>query len=348
MKISLCLIVKNEANNILDCLLSYAPVVSEMIVVDTGSTDHTKELVAKCGAKLFDAPWENDFSKARNISIEKASGDMILWTDADDYLSEENAILLHKLSEHGSVDTAYSFIVMNSPDGINGTRFSQVRMFPRREDLRFKFRVHEQIVPALIEGKVPLIQTGITVTHAGYVKPEEVKKKQERNIPLILMEMESRPNDPVLNYQHAGALRDTGNYDDAIETYRKAMELAEKQGSAPHIEICVPLDLAMLYYHNLMNRVEAERWARIALKKEPGNMKAKYVIANICYDTDRTEEAVDNFEAIIKMQDRIMLVPEDNNTIKMLSFARLNDYYTRKGLYSERMELAKKAKEMVK
>lgn len=88
--ISLCMIVKNEEKNLERCLSSYAPLMDEIIVVDTGSTDRTKEIAARFTEKIYDFEWINDFSAARNFSFEKATCDYIFSADADEVLDEEN------------------------------------------------------------------------------------------------------------------------------------------------------------------------------------------------------------------------------------------------------------------
>lgn len=88
--ISLCMIVKNEEKNLERCLKSYAPLMDEIIVVDTGSTDTTKEIAARFTDKIYDFEWINDFSAARNFSFEKATCDYIFSADADEVLDDEN------------------------------------------------------------------------------------------------------------------------------------------------------------------------------------------------------------------------------------------------------------------
>ena len=88
--ISLCMIVKNEEKCIERCLDCLKDLVDEMIVVDTGSTDRTKELAKAKGAKVYDFEWTGDFSEARNYSFSLASCDYIYTADADEELDEEN------------------------------------------------------------------------------------------------------------------------------------------------------------------------------------------------------------------------------------------------------------------
>ena len=89
-RVSLTMIVKNEEANLPACLASAADLVDEVVVVDTGSTDRTKEVAARFGARIFDFPWIDDFAAARNEALRHATGDWILWLDADDRIDEPN------------------------------------------------------------------------------------------------------------------------------------------------------------------------------------------------------------------------------------------------------------------
>ena len=91
------MIVKNESDNIERCLNSIYKAVDEIIIVDTGSFDTTKDICLKYTNKIYDFKWINDFSKARNYAIKKAKYDYILWLDADDYLTNENLLKLINL-----------------------------------------------------------------------------------------------------------------------------------------------------------------------------------------------------------------------------------------------------------
>ena len=90
------MIVKNEEANLPACLESVRDLFHEVIVVDTGSTDRTKEIAASFGARVFDFPWVDNFAAARNAALDHATGDWIFWMDADDRLDEVNR---RKLSE---------------------------------------------------------------------------------------------------------------------------------------------------------------------------------------------------------------------------------------------------------
>ena len=88
--ISLCMIVKNEENVIERCINTVKDIVDEIIIVDTGSEDNTKEKIKKYNAKIYDFTWRDDFAAARNFAFSKASMDYILWLDADDVLEKKD------------------------------------------------------------------------------------------------------------------------------------------------------------------------------------------------------------------------------------------------------------------
>src|SRR5262249_6517995 len=87
--ISLCMIVRDEEPRIEECLRSAAPYVGEMVVVDTGSKDRTREIAAACGARVYEMEWTDSFAAARNASLDLARGQWIYWQDADDVLSPD-------------------------------------------------------------------------------------------------------------------------------------------------------------------------------------------------------------------------------------------------------------------
>ena len=86
--VSLCMIVKNEEQVLRRCLESAKSFADEIILVDTGSTDKTKEIGKTYGGKIFDFPWRDDFAAARNEAFSKATMDYCMWLDADDVVTE--------------------------------------------------------------------------------------------------------------------------------------------------------------------------------------------------------------------------------------------------------------------
>ena len=102
LKISACVIVKNEENNLpswLNCVKRFA---DEIIVVDTGSTDNSKKIAADANAKVFDFKWQNDFAAAKNFAIDKAKGEWICFLDADETITKATIDKVRPLLKNGT------------------------------------------------------------------------------------------------------------------------------------------------------------------------------------------------------------------------------------------------------
>src|SRR5262249_5134612 len=155
-KVSLCMIVKNEEGNLPACLESVRDLVDELVIVDTGSVDRTKEVAGRFGARVVDFAWVDSFAAARNETLKNATGDWVFWMDADDRLDEENrgklGALLHSLNGNNA---AYVMKCRCLPDreSQSTTEVDHIRLFRNRPELRWRYRVHEQILPALRELK---------------------------------------------------------------------------------------------------------------------------------------------------------------------------------------------------
>ena len=146
--ISLCMIVKNEEKVLSRCLESVKNAVDEIIIVDTGSTDKTKEIALDYTEKIFDFKWIDDFSAARNFSFSKATKDYILWLDADDIITAENAVKLIELKENlNNTDVVMmKYNTSFDEDGKPTFSFYRERLIRRTAPHSWKGKVHEVIV----------------------------------------------------------------------------------------------------------------------------------------------------------------------------------------------------------
>src|SRR5262249_35851460 len=151
-RVSLCLIVKGEEAHLGRCLRSVADLVDEVVVVDTGSSDRTKEVAAAGGAHVHDFPWVDSFAAARNESLRHARGRWSLGMAAAEYPdAETRARLRALLASLGEAPIGY---LMRQRSPLEGSPHAaaavdQVRLFPNRPEIRWEYRVHEQILPAL-------------------------------------------------------------------------------------------------------------------------------------------------------------------------------------------------------
>ncbi len=227
MRVSLCMIVRNEERNLADCLASVADLVHEIIIVDTGSTDRTKEIAARFGAKVFDFAWVDSFAAARNESLRHATGDWAFGTDADDRLDEENRAKLRDLfAGLKDENAAYVMKCLCVPDGQgnDGTLVEHVRLFRNRPDLRWDYRAHEQILPAVRDTQGEVRWADIVVRHVGYTDPALRRRKLERDLRLLHREDAERPHHPFVLFNLGSVAQELGRVEEALDYFRRSLE----------------------------------------------------------------------------------------------------------------------------
>ena len=181
--VSLCLIVKNEEANLPACLQSATGLADEVIVVDTGSTDRTKEVAARLGARVFDFAWVDSFAAARNECLRHATGDWIFWLDADDRLDADNRAKLQALfADLPAGHVAYVMKCLCLPDPVSkaATLVDHVRLFRRHPDLRWEHRVHEQVLPGIKRTRGEVRWSTVVIHHTGYQDAALRRHKLER------------------------------------------------------------------------------------------------------------------------------------------------------------------------
>ena len=221
-KISLVMIVKNEARCIKRCLDSAKKIVDEMIVVDTGSTDDTKEIALSCGAKVFDYTWQNDFAKARNYALERSSGDWNLVLDADEYITKVDKGALEQFLENKKQLGSIKIInEIHTKDDKNYSKVYIPRLLPR--EIRYVRSIHEQP-----NSKLPSNKVAIEVYHDGYVN-QEVKVK--RNLKYLQEQARKGNNDAYVFYQLAYTLYLDKQYVKAESYFKKFYSLVDKTSS---------------------------------------------------------------------------------------------------------------------
>lgn len=227
--ISACLIAKNEEKYLEGCLQRLKPYGFEIIVTDTGSTDRTKEIAAKYADKVLDFEWIDDFSAARNFCAQHASNNWILSIDCDEYVNDVDVpkirILMQKFPHALGIINITNIIIGNGGQQQYGKE--QVIRFYNRKHFSFINRIHEQLVvnnPAKAEVYDERFIMPMEMIHHGYaIGPEEMKKKQQRNLDMLLKSLESNPEDPYACFQVGQSNYVLGNYELAIEYYNKAL-----------------------------------------------------------------------------------------------------------------------------
>lgn len=225
--VSLCMIVKNEENNLAACLEGIHDLVSEMIIVDTGSTDQTKSIAKKYGAKVVDFPWVDSFAAARNVALENASGDYIFWLDADDRVEEPTRAKLKQLFASLRQEEVFgvSMKCVCLPDPISGvtTVVDHIRLFPRHPSIRWKYRIHEQILPSIRQLGGSVRFADLQIHHVGYQDPALRQRKLERDIRLLNLENEEHPDDPFTLFNLGSVYLEQGLAEQAIQFLERSL-----------------------------------------------------------------------------------------------------------------------------
>ena len=201
-RVSLTMIVRDEEKNLSSCLESVRGLFDEIVVLDTGSKDRTIEIARSFGARVFDFVWVDDFAAARNAALARATGDYAFWLDADDLIEPPERTkleaLLRSLGRGGKMPAYVIRCACDpGPDGSGGdTVVDHIRLFPLIEGVRWTYRVHEQILPALKRAGVPLDWPEITVRHTGYADRALRMRKLDRDWRILCEELAERPNEP--------------------------------------------------------------------------------------------------------------------------------------------------------
>ena len=237
MSISLCMIAKNEEENLARCLNSVKGLVDEIILVDTGSEDRTVPIALQYGAKVFGQPWNDSFSEARNYALSKASGDWFLIMDADDELkSEDREALLGLVREAGTTDVyccrTLSYSGCRADCGSVLVTMS-IRLIRSGKGLFYRGRVHEQLTGP--GGPPRITATGIRFYHYGYLLSQiEKKGKHVRNIALIRRELKEDPENGFMLFNLGNEYLSLGDAQKAMDCYtasRRVLEPSQGYGS---------------------------------------------------------------------------------------------------------------------
>ncbi len=257
VKVCLTMIVRDEENNLPRCLESVRGLFDEIVVVDTGSTDRTVEIARSFGARVFDFVWVDDFAAARNAALARATGDYAFWLDADDVveLSQRRnlEVTLARLRKGEQTGYVVRCACDPSPDGTGGeTVVDHIRLFPLRPDIRWTYRVHEQILPALRRANVPVQWTKLTVRHTGYVDLGLRSRKLDRDTRILVQELEERPDDPFTLFNLGSISSERQDWNGALGFLRRSLA-----GSAPTDSIVRKLFALIARAHQMLGDSQA-------------------------------------------------------------------------------------------
>ena len=230
--LSICLIVKNEENNIGRCLSSLSQITNkEIIIVDTGSTDRTKIIANQYQAEIIDHKWNNDFSDARNIAMEYARGDWVLILDADEELAPNSYQNLKTDIMRPNI-IGYRLPLENVGSPLHGVNYVP-RLFRNAPGLYFIGKIHETIYASLLvageQWNMKQDMGSTRILHHGY-QPDQIKIKDKikRNLKLYEDALTELPDEPSILMNYAHDLNHDGQTEKAYEIFKKIHGILEQ------------------------------------------------------------------------------------------------------------------------
>ncbi|SFT57161.1 Glycosyl transferase family 2 [Selenomonas sp. GACV-9] len=229
IKISACVIVKNEEKNMPAWLHCVQNIADECIVVDTGSTDATVRLAKEAGARVYELTWQDDFSYAKNYALDKATGDWIIFLDADEFFPDEEFGLVRELISkyHGRKEVAGIFTqrievdVDNDYEALGSSR--QIRIFRNSPFIRYVGKIHETLQNTGKRKQTMMYDNTLHIYHTGYSQ-KLIQSKVDRNLEQLLAERKRRGPEPMDAYYLADCYYAKGMYHEALQYADEAIK----------------------------------------------------------------------------------------------------------------------------
>lgn len=310
MRLSLCMIVRDEEEMLPRTLEAARPAVDEIIVVDTGSIDRTMEIARSFGATVIEREWTGSFSDARNASLEAATGDWFLYLDADEVLVAEDVAKLRALLGHTWREAF--FLHETNFTGVDESGLSVVhsalRLMRNRPEYRFSGRLHEQIayhLPAYLPER--LAHSPVRVNHYGYLGVvRESKDKARRNLELLLAQQRETPPEALnafFHYNLGSEYFAVGDVQKAVAEFELALRRVESDGTHWH-EYVPSLVLRSVKAMRAGGRhEEALAQAHLGLERFPGFTDLVFEQGMACIALDRPDQAAAHLAQAIEMGD---------------------------------------------
>ena len=333
VSVSACLMVKNEEELLPGCLDSVRDWVEEIIVVDTGSTDRTVEIARSYGAKVFHQPWEGNFSKHRNYSIEQAASDWIFIIDADERLCREDVPqLLNLLNRNAAPILAINVYNLYRDKNQSVTFLPSERFFRRDLNLRYDGIVHNQLK---IPSGTPILRAGVKLRHLGYdLSPEKMAQKMARSQALLEKQLEENPDNTFAMFNLAQLYRSGAHgFDPAkapvvLKWAGRAVELTDpEKREERHLHLMCLDQLAWTHFY-LKEYDRALEYCQRALAIKPDYLDPLLLKGHIYCQLREFETAFKSYRDYLEAQARFDDSRETEKIILLHLDSRANAFYS--------------------
>lgn len=303
MKISACLITKNEEHNITNCIESFKDSVDEIIVVDTGSEDKTVEIAQSLGAQVYSQDWDRNFSNAKNFALSKASGDWIVFLDADEFFYSGTGMNIAPVLQE--IDTDSTIDVLNCKfydlDSEGNRKMSgyRPRIFRNYKDLRFRGTICEALEK---EGPSPVNyfyveDEKLIIHHTGYSTPELSDTKYSRDLEMLVDEYYAGAVRPAVYAYLSSRYSWAFNYDLAMQSARHFINSGytlEGQNVSLRINLITTMRKAGNKPEEIISEINR------SLEIFPDHPDLNSMLAAVLYDEKKYEAALQALEDAIR------------------------------------------------
>lgn len=323
--ISCCVITKNEERHLDRCLSSVKSIASEIIVVDSGSTDATRSIAEQHKATIIEIEWINDFSHARNIAIEKAREPWILFLDADESL-KDGADLINKLSKlkadvGGVVLSRYDHFINPETGKQTTVPVGTVRLFRNNPKIKFEYHVHEVVGPSVQKAGLMFryLEKPIIFHHIDKHSKAFLIQKQTYYLNLLDQGLENQPGDPWLTYQKSKTLW-------FFERNREALELFQwltDQEIEQEIQIAAYNNAGVLLGQTGEYAL-AEKMLHKSLKLQSNQSQTHYLLGDLHEKFGQPAKAIKHYN---KVKTKLHLIGNKSYVPGGLFLFRYQKYY---------------------
>jgi glycosyltransferase involved in cell wall biosynthesis len=308
LRLSLCMIVKDEEEMLPRCLAAAAAAVDEIVIVDTGSSDRTIAIAREFGARVIERAWTGDFAEARNVSFDAATGDWLMFLDADEVLVAEDVERLRALTGQTWREAFYLTEISYTGELGDGTAATHtaLRVFRARPQYRFSGRLHEQIADTLPTHLPERIHaTDIRIEHFGYLGAvRDAKEKSRRNIELLLKQRDEHVPTPFLHFNLGSEYGAVGDSQAALAEFERAWELIVSDPEGRTWGFMPALVSRLVRALRICGRHEdCIARADEGLVRYPGFTDLVYEQATALLALGRTDEALATYERCLEMGD---------------------------------------------
>jgi tetratricopeptide (TPR) repeat protein len=292
--IAASLIVRDEAAFLADCLASIRPVVDDIVVVDTGSTDGTPAIAASYGARVFHLPWQSDFAAARNAGLDRCRTDWILYIDADERLAPVSRAQVEALLTDAP---EVAFRILLRPV-VGATPYREYRLWRNDPRIRFENAMHEKVVPAIhavaeLERR-PIGTCDLLLNHLGYEGDQT--RKHLRNLPLLRRQVRAEPENLFVWHHLARVLAGLGRHRASEQVLVHAIDVSRAK---PEVDYCGVLCYSELVGVRMGRGEDVADLIAEGRRYYPGNYVLIWQEARMLVGSGQPARALANFDLLL-------------------------------------------------